>query len=161
MLTPWGASQFGQFFGPGLAWVSTASHGGLGVPLDLALDLSDYAWGIALEYTRSPSGGYLWFEEDCAFNAVFAERPEWAKLDLAKNLASWKAKQSEYLSTEEQQDRIVSIAARLSLPDDQIAALYAVERDRYSAPKRARLESDGAGAKCDVVSAYDSARKGR
>ena len=147
MLTPWGASQSEQTFGPGLVWVSTSSHGGLGVPILLAKDLSDYAWGIALEYTRAPLAGFLWFEEDCSFNAVFAERPEWARLDLAKNLAAWRASTSSYLDPDEVQQRIVGIAARLSLPDDQLAALYARERDRYSAPKRARLERDGAAGK--------------
>ena len=71
--TPWGKAQRVVTVQRGVRWVSTASHGGLGVSVGVASKSLTPA-AIAQGFVE---GGYIWFEEDCQCNAPFGERPEW------------------------------------------------------------------------------------
>ena len=64
-LSPWGDVQTSDTLCPGVFMVSTASHGGTMVALDMAAILSPAARKCGLKM-----GDYLCFEEDCDENIV-------------------------------------------------------------------------------------------
>lgn len=82
--TPWGKAQSVATIARGVRWVSTASHGGLGVSAALALKV----FSEAAMRECFVQGGYFWFEEDCAAAVAFAEHPEWEAALRAANRAS-------------------------------------------------------------------------
>lgn len=60
----------------GVRWVSTAGHGGMGVADGLARKLLSHA-----AYKEGEKyGGYVWYEEDVAFEILYYEHPEWYPL---------------------------------------------------------------------------------
>lgn len=67
-LSPWGDVQTSDTLCPGVFMVSTASHGGTMVALDMAAILSPAARKCGLKM-----GDYLCFEEDCDENIVLRE----------------------------------------------------------------------------------------
>ena len=67
-LSPWGDIQTSDTLCPGVFMVSTASHGGTMVALDMAAILSPAARKCGLRM-----GDYLCFEEDCDENIVLRE----------------------------------------------------------------------------------------
>lgn len=79
MHTPWGKSQQIDKIVKGLAFVSTASHGGYRVSSGLALQRIDHElirkWAI-------PMGNYYYFEEDCAWSVVAMSMPEYFNKDV-------------------------------------------------------------------------------
>lgn len=85
--TPWGPSQGSTVIAEGITSVSTAGHGG--IHLSRARKAQMLRTHPALSRGCSEEGNGIWFEEDCACNAVriafadefdaFAERTEWAR----------------------------------------------------------------------------------
>lgn len=77
--TPWGISQRIDRVGLGIAFVSTARHGGYRVSKALAEKRIDHAliekWAIRL-------GNYYYFEEDCAWSVVAMAMPEFFNKDV-------------------------------------------------------------------------------
>ena len=82
--TPWGKAQSVTTIARGVRWVSTASHGGLGVSEALARKVFTAA-ALAAGFTQ---GGYVWFEEDCDAEVAFSEHPEWEAALRAANRAA-------------------------------------------------------------------------
>lgn len=72
MQTPWGSSQSIEYRAERLAFVSTASHGGIHVPQDLVHHISAEGRAYAKRYTRSEQ----WYEEDCGWAYVAEAFPE-------------------------------------------------------------------------------------
>lgn len=70
MDTPWGPAQSVEEIGGGILQVSTASHGGLYVPLELYRRMPG---GLQ----QNPYGGGTWFEEDCEWALVALAFPQW------------------------------------------------------------------------------------
>lgn len=71
--SPWGPIQAITFRGQaGIAFVSTASHGGFYVPSKLLGRIS----AAGQEYAARWSGSRNWFEEDCAAALVVVAFPE-------------------------------------------------------------------------------------
>lgn len=65
--SPWGKSQQINKIAPGIAFVSTAGHGGYRV----AKKLAEKSFSCTkLNRAAIFSGGYYWFEEDCAWSLV-------------------------------------------------------------------------------------------
>ena len=82
-LSPWGDVQTSDTLCPGVFMVSTASHGGTMVSLDMAAILSPVARKCGLKM-----GDYLCFEEDCDENIVLRElldKKLWQIPDRIKN----------------------------------------------------------------------------
>lgn len=64
MNTPWGKSDYKETYTRGFHWVSTPGHGGLALSKALARKvLSSKAIALA----DIEQGGYIFFEEDCAY----------------------------------------------------------------------------------------------
>ena len=73
MLTPWGQSDGDVKIAPGVYETYTPSHGGIMVGARVAREsLSAPALAIG-----EPFGRWLAFEEDCAYAAVYLDRPDW------------------------------------------------------------------------------------
>lgn len=71
METPWGKADKAVKLAEGIYSVSTPSHGGLMIGAGVARKLSAPAQQIGEQF-----GPWLAYEEDCAYAAVFAERPD-------------------------------------------------------------------------------------
>lgn len=71
--TPWGKAQDVRTIERGVAWVGTASHGGLRVAEGVAKKKLSAAARACAEH----SNGYFWFEEDCLHAIAFYEQPQW------------------------------------------------------------------------------------
>lgn len=65
--SPWGKSQQINKIAPGIAFVSTAGHGGYRVSKRKA---EKYFTHVELKHAAIMSGSYYWFEEDCAWVMV-------------------------------------------------------------------------------------------
>lgn len=65
--TPWGMSQQIKKIAPGIAFLSTAGHGGYRVSKKLAERSFTHA---ELKHAAIYGGNYYWFEEDCAWSLV-------------------------------------------------------------------------------------------
>ena len=72
--SPWGTSQHIDKIARGVVFVSTSSHGGLGVSKVFARKVLSDAALLCANYFN----GYYWFEEDCQCTIAFLEHPEWA-----------------------------------------------------------------------------------
>lgn len=91
MNTPWGSADFVDNVSEGIVWVSTPSHGGMGIDIekaDTVYKISDYAKDTAIKATD-----YYWFEEDCDWSIcvlevynfdVFSEKVIEDAIDCAK-----------------------------------------------------------------------------
>ncbi|MBN1137674.1 MAG: hypothetical protein JXM73_13895 [Anaerolineae bacterium] len=72
MNSPWGSIQHTEPVAPGIAWVSTASHGGLRIADTFAGEhLSEAARRRAIS-----AYGQFWFEEDCLYAVAAYELPD-------------------------------------------------------------------------------------
>lgn len=76
MRTPWGPSQIVDTIATGIKHVSTAGHGGYALDWKRFQRMSE-----ALRPCGEMWEGYFWFEEDCAWAAVWLAFP----LDLVKH----------------------------------------------------------------------------
>lgn len=86
--SPWGSIQHTKQIQQGVRWVSTASHGGLLVKLDVAGRLlSERAREVS--HPGATIYGFA-FEEDCSYAVAFIEHPEWKRFLDQDSLASWK-----------------------------------------------------------------------
>lgn len=87
MYTPWGESQTIEIIAPGVRWVTTASHGGLMIAVNIAArDLTVSALQVAHPGVCGP---YIYFEEDCSYAVAFFEHPEWKRTLERLALDSW------------------------------------------------------------------------
>lgn len=76
MGTPWGTADRVTELADGVYSVSTPSHGGIMVRLDVAeRDLSEQARGCSIYGGRF--GDFLCYEEDCEWAFPMYEHPEW------------------------------------------------------------------------------------
>jgi hypothetical protein len=69
--TPWGASDYKSKVTRGINFYGTPGHGGYCVSKGLAAKMHP-----ALQSVGEWYGGALWFEEDCAYSAVYLAFPE-------------------------------------------------------------------------------------
>lgn len=68
-VTPWGPAQTVETIGPGIAFVTTASHGGI--------YLSPERFAAMPEKYRKTFAGGPWYEEDCDWFKVAITFPEY------------------------------------------------------------------------------------
>ena len=84
MPTPWGKADSKVQVAKGVYEVTTPGHGGILVGSAIALDsLSAEALQVG-----EPFGHFLAFEEDCAYAAVYADRPDWYRA-FCKTQGDW------------------------------------------------------------------------
>ena len=101
MPTPWGKADFKVRIAKGVYEVSTPGHGGILIGAAIAIDsLSAEALQVGERF-----GHFLAFEEDCAYAAVYADRPEWyraycaAQGNMDYELAQRAAKRGQFYPT--------------------------------------------------------------
>ena len=101
MPTPWGKADCKVRIAKGVYEVSTPGHGGILVGAAIAIDsLSAEALQVGERF-----GHFLAFEEDCAYAAVYADRPEWyraycaAQGNMDYELAQRAAKRGQFYPT--------------------------------------------------------------
>jgi hypothetical protein len=88
--SPWGEVQSEDVFKHGIAFVSTASHGGFMVPIHVAnVYMSADSLKLANSYCKPWAGDgwshkYYAFEEDCAGLAVVRDFPELSSGDMTE-----------------------------------------------------------------------------
>ena len=77
--TPWGWSHTKERMQRGVVYVTTGRHGGYMIAESIARDkLSLRALAIGFRWRDSRNSTvYYCFEEDCDYNVVWWERPEW------------------------------------------------------------------------------------
>ena len=88
MNTPWGRSQSVKDLGSGVLSVTTASHGGIYVPVDQLKRIPREAQ----DYAKRWSGSKHWYEEDCAWAHVAVSMPELFREDeveCARSTVEW------------------------------------------------------------------------
>jgi hypothetical protein len=72
MDTPWGRADHCENLGQGVMSVSTPSHGGIFVPVELLGNMSAAARADAKRW----SGSEQWYEEDCCWAHVAVALPD-------------------------------------------------------------------------------------
>lgn len=86
--TPWGTAQTVKDCGGGIYKVGTAGHGGIYVPDEMLVRISEREKAFAERW----SGSRNWYEEDCAAVSVMYHFPElFDGMDAAKVTECWEA----------------------------------------------------------------------
>ena len=93
--SPWGGVHYQCDIAPGIAVVSTSSHGGVWLSPERASALPAWARTVASDYCPKPT----WWEEDCEaavpILAFWSDMPEWLRerhdpAALVASLAAWR-----------------------------------------------------------------------
>jgi hypothetical protein len=69
--TPWGPADHAEDLAAGITLYSTAGHGGIAVTSEMARKMPAPLRSVGQRFA-----GRLWFEEDCAWAAVYLAFPE-------------------------------------------------------------------------------------
>lgn len=118
MQTPWGRADQVTKIETGVSWVSTPSHGGLMVALGAA---RKYLTPKAIEFGQQ-CGGYVAFEEDCAYAVALFQMPAWKRFLDKHSLAEWECSVLEpdsYMG-KAKQDALARLIPDVAKTDDQI-----------------------------------------
>jgi hypothetical protein len=86
--TPWGRADHTEDMGQGIMSVSTSSHGGIFVPLELLDKIPPEGRAFAKRW----GGSEQWYEEDCAWAYVALAFPELfsePNRDAARRTMDW------------------------------------------------------------------------